>query len=267
MAAMARAHGKEHVEVRSEWTEPMDLERVEQVLDQDPAITHVAAVHNETTTGRLNDLPALGRACRARGKGLLLDAVSSFGGEAIDLAGWGVQALAATANKCLHGVPGIAFALVEESALEELEGNARGVYLDLARYRDQVTSGFSPFTQSVHACFALDEALRELEDQGGWRARRERYCALTARVRSELEALGVESLLPEEECSSMLAAFRLPEGRTYEELHDALREQGFVIYAGQGGLASQIFRVATMGDVRDEDLERLLAAFRSTLAG
>ena len=61
----------------------------------------------------------------------------------------------------------------------------------------------------------------------------------------------------------MLSSFRLPEGWDYTRLHAALREAGFVIYAGQGGLFHSVFRVCNMGDIRDEDLQRLLAAFAS----
>jgi 2-aminoethylphosphonate-pyruvate transaminase len=58
----------------------------------------------------------------------------------------------------------------------------------------------------------------------------------------------------------MISSFRLPSGVTYAQLHDALREEGFVIYAGQGDLARTIFRIANMGDLRDTDVERLLGA-------
>lgn len=265
MAAMVRAHGKEHVEARAGWLEPLPLERVEEVLAADRSVTHVAAVHDETTTGRRNDLQALARLCRARELPLLVDAVSSFGGEAIEPEDWGIQGLAATANKCLHGVPGVSFVLVRRSALAAIAANAPSLYLDLAGYRGQVESGFSPFTPPVHACFALEEALDELADQGGWRARRARYRALSNRVAAGLAELGVEGLLEAGASSASLRAYRLPAGWSYPRLHDALRRAGFVIYAGQGELARSIFRVAVMGDVRDEDIDRLLDAFTDAL--
>src|SRR5256885_1407330 len=81
-------------------------------------VPHVAAVHHETTTGRLKDLAGLGELCRQRGVGLLLDAVSSFGGERLGFANWNLEGCAATANKCLHGVPGACFVLARRSALE-----------------------------------------------------------------------------------------------------------------------------------------------------
>jgi 2-aminoethylphosphonate-pyruvate transaminase len=261
MAAMLEAHGREVVLVRSDWLAAIDTGEAERLLASDARISHVVCVHNETTTGRLNDIAALGRVCRQHDRPLLLDCVSSFGGEAIDFVGWNLEALAATANKCLHGVPGMAFCVVDKRALALKRHRAPSVYLDLHRYSDSQRDGFSPFTQSVHACFALQEALIELEEQGGWQARNRRYRAVTARVRAHLEALGIEALLPADRSSSMLTAYRLPQGMGYERLHDALKEAGFVIYAGQGDLSKTVFRIATMGDVRDDDVGRLLVAF------
>lgn len=259
IAAILQAHGRPHEVSKQVWTAGLDLSAIEMQLARDPSFTHVAAVHNETTTGRLNELAGLGRICREREKPLLLDAVSSFGGEELDFERWNLAACASTANKCLHGAPGVAFVLARRELLDA-PTHASTLYLDLARYRKEQKQGWSPFTQATHVMRALQEALRELADLGGWQARRERYRALSARIRGGLRELGVELLLPPEAYSSMISSFRLPQGVAYAQLHDALREEGFVIYAGQAELARTIFRIANMGDLRDSDVERLLGA-------
>jgi 2-aminoethylphosphonate-pyruvate transaminase len=257
IAAMLQAQGKAHDVVRAEWLQPIDVDAVRVRLSE-RRVTAVLAVHHETTTGRLNQLDGLGAVCREAGVPLLLDAVSSFGGEAIDWCRWKLGAIAATANKCLHGIPGIAFVLADRRLLAERCGSSPSLYLDLQRSHAEQQTGFSPFTQAVHACFALDEALAELADDGGWRARRDLYRRRTARVRLGLAAAGIEPLLPAAESSSMLTAYRLPRGVSYRALHDHLKQAGFVIYAGQGALAGGIFRIATMGAIADADLDRLL---------
>jgi 2-aminoethylphosphonate-pyruvate transaminase len=250
--------------VRAEWTEALPLEAVDDVLRADPSVTHVVAVHNETTTGRLNDVGGLLEVAGRHGVWVMLDAVSSFGAEAIDFAHPRLLAVASTGNKCLHGIVGIAFVLLRREVPGP--GQSEALYLDLFAYREAQASGYSPFTQAVHACFALQEALAELADQGGWAARRERYRSLSTRVRSELAALGVDTFLDPGAYSSMISSFVLPRGWNYQRLHDALRAAGFVIYAGQGGLYHAMFRICTMGDLWDEDLERLLRTLRSLLA-
>jgi 2-aminoethylphosphonate-pyruvate transaminase len=262
-AQMLAAHRTPHEVVASPWTSAMDVDAVVRRLDAPPAPgavrpTHVFAVHHETTTGRLNDVAALGAACKARGVPLLLDAVSSFGAEAIDFDAWSVTACAATANKCLHGVPGLSFVVVARAALEAHVA-APSVYLDLRRYAAPLERGEVPFTPGVQALFALDEALGELEDGGGAPARLARYRGLSARLRAGLAAVGIETLLDEQAYASMLTSFRMPRGVAYATLHDRLRAAGFVIYAGQGRFEGEVFRVAVMGDVGEADVDRLVA--------
>jgi 2-aminoethylphosphonate-pyruvate transaminase len=109
MARMLAAHSKPHRVLSHDWTEAVNISTLERALAEDSSITHVAVVHHETTTGRLNDLEAIGRVCRARGVQLLVDGVSSFGAERLAGREWNLAAVAASANKCLHGVPGLCF--------------------------------------------------------------------------------------------------------------------------------------------------------------
>lgn len=267
MSAIARAHGIRCRAIAHEWTDAVSLPAVAAALDQTPDAGALAVVHHETTSGRLNDLAPLAEACRERGVALLVDAVSSFGAEALDLERWGVAGCAATANKCLHGVPGAAFVIARRDRLAAAAAPARTVYLDLARYRAAQDAGGTPFTPSVQCFFALDEALAELADAGGWRARHAHYRRLAAIVEQGLTALGVAPLLARRESSVVLRAWRLPDGLDYETLHDGLKARGFVIYAGQGALARTLFRISTMGDLGAAEMERLVAAAGEVLAG
>ncbi|QYD71285.1 2-aminoethylphosphonate--pyruvate transaminase [Paraburkholderia edwinii] len=259
IAAIATQYRIAQTVVKHEWMQAPDVARIAAALDADRSITHVAAIHHETTTGRLNDLRALAAVCRERGVRLLVDGVSSFGAEAIDFADSTIAAVAATANKCLHGVPGAAFVIVRRDALEVAA--SRTYYLDLGRLARLQDQRNTPFTPSVHAYYALVEALRELADEGGWTARHARYAALAEQVRAGLAARGMASVLPADESSVVLRAYRLPNGVSYPRLHDALKACGFVIYAGQGGLSAELFRISTMGDIHAADIERLLQGF------
>ncbi|MDB4927852.1 MAG: 2-aminoethylphosphonate:pyruvate aminotransferase, partial [Myxococcaceae bacterium] len=233
----------------------------------DASFTHVLAVQHETTTGRDNDVAALGALCKRFGKPLLLDGVSSFAGEPIDFAGWNLEAVAATANKCVHGVPGASFVLVREGVFAERPSGATSVYLDLWRHWKEQRTGGSPFTQSVHCVYALQEALKELDDEGGWRARHATYDRRAGAVREALLALGVEYFLDDgaTASSSILTAFKVPAWTTYEALHDGLKERGFIIYAGQGPYAGKMFRIAVMGALGERDVAELLEGLRALL--
>jgi 2-aminoethylphosphonate-pyruvate transaminase len=263
MAKMLSVQGKPHHVCQADWGAPIDMQAVEAMLEQNSDISHVVAVHHETTTGRLNDLAPLGELCAQRKLLLMLDCVSSFGAEALDVEALNVAALAATANKCLHGVPGISFVLARKSLWANGLVPAGSVYLDLAAYHQgQHGSGYSPFTQSVQAAFALREALEELADIGGWEQRRSIYRRRAGEIAVTLKALGLETLLPPQESSCVLWSWLLPAGVTYKHVHDHLKQRGFVVYAGQGDFDSKIFRIAHMGDITNDDLDRLAVALR-----
>ena len=255
---IATQYGIAHEVLKHEWMQAPDLAQIAARLDAG-GYSHVAVIHHETTTGRLNDLGAIAGVCRSRGVKMLVDGVSSFGAEAIDFAGGDIDAVAATANKCLHGVPGAAFVIVRRSALAKAA--SRTYYLDLGRLAKLQDQRNTPFTPSVHAYYALVEALREFDEAGGWRARHAHYKALAEQAQAGLAARGMPLVLPEGESSVVLRAYRLPQGVTYETLHDGLKARGFVIYAGQGGLSKELFRISTMGAIQAADVERLLEGF------
>jgi 2-aminoethylphosphonate-pyruvate transaminase len=260
MATMLERQGKPCVHISGLWTEPIDLDKVAAALDMHPEIGRLAVVHHETTTGRLNRLHELANMCRIRNISLLVDAVSSFGGEDMLLDQWRPMAVSATASKCLHGVPGISFVLCDRQALSLHSAHATTLYLDLERYYREQLDGWSPFTQAVQGCFALQEALEEFFEAGGWRARHQRYNQIAQEIRATLARLGVHAMLHQSESSAVLTSYEIPLRDSYERIHDELKAKGFVIYAGQAGLRRRIFRIAHMGMIRDEDLNRLISA-------
>ena len=268
MAAMLTAMGRPLEIAEAAWDAPIDLDAVEQRLSAQSSITHLVAVHHETTTGRLNEVAALGALCMKHDCALLLDAVSSFGAEEIKFRDWNLHAIAGTANKCLHGVPGLSFVLARRDLYLDDESSAGSVYLDLRRYfKTQHNDGYSPFTLSVQVAFALDAALDELRDEGGWMKRRQRYRAVANSIRETLLGLGVSTFIPESDCSSVMSSYRLPPGVAYAGLHDWLKRQGFIIYAGQGHFSDSMFRIANMGAISDSDVERLKQALASFFDG
>jgi len=267
MANILSAHRKPHQVLEQPWTSPLDLDAATRMLDRHPEISHVATVQHETTTGRLNDVDGVGALCRERNLHMLLDGVSSFGAERIDPAGWNLEAVAGTANKCLHGVPGLSFVIGHRDAWARQPSPIGSVYLNLYDYHAaQHGAGHSPYTQSIQVAFALREAIAEHDAAGGWQARRETYLQRAAQIHAELSSLNVESLLNVDEYSSVLRSYLLPENMTYAAVHDELKQEGFIIYAGQGDLAPRIFRLAFMGDIQQPDLDALCAALQSVFA-
>lgn len=265
ISRIAEIHAVDHATLRHGWTDAVDFKRVGDAL-QGGGFTHVAAVHHETTTGRLNDMRRLAAVCEENGAELMLDAVSSFGAEDIPFDSPALAACAATANKCLHGIPGLCFAVSRKTAMKDAADPPRSLCLHLPLWAEKQDRGGTPFTPPVNSVLALDRALAELAEQGGWQARHAHYGRLAGQVRRELERAGVEALLDPAESSCVLTSYRLPEGMAYGRVHDGLKHRGFVVYAGQGALADDVFRISTMGDISRYDMERLLAALSAVFS-
>ena len=227
------------------------------------AFTHVAVVHHETTTGRLNELAPLGALCREHGAELLVDAVSSFGAEALDLDAWGIAACAATAHKCLHGALGH---LVRDRAPRRARAQLPSAPHALPRPAQAGRASRSAAARrSRRSCPRSTRCARRSTSsprRAAGAARRARYRALAERIRAALAAHGIEPWLAPAASSVVLRSYRLPGGAApTTSLHDELKKRGFVIYAGQAPLRDQLFRISTMGEISDRDVDRFIAAF------
>jgi 2-aminoethylphosphonate-pyruvate transaminase len=267
MAQMARIHGFPTVELSAPWTLPPDLGQLERLLREDPAIEVVCLVHHETTTGLINPVPAVGDIVRRHGRVLLVDSISGLAGEELDLGAAGIGLCVGTANKCIQGLPGVSFVLVSHAEMQRLQTlPPRTLYLHLPMLYAHQERQSTPFTPAVQVMYALDEALQELLEEGvAQRIARYRRAALL--LRQGFERLGLKCLLPPELRSNTITSLALPDGMTYDALHDALKARGYVIYAGQGDLASKIFRVANMGHLAEDHFRGFLAALQEVLTG
>ncbi|MFI1227172.1 MULTISPECIES: pyridoxal-phosphate-dependent aminotransferase family protein [unclassified Streptomyces] len=263
---IAVAHGIRTHHLRLGWEAPVDLDEVDRLLGADSTLTHVGVVHHETSTGRLNDVAAISRIAHARGRQVIVDAVSSVGADAISLADDEVDWLAGSSNKCVEGAPGLSFVSGRRAAFEALEDLPRRSFsLDLHRHYVAQEKALAPaFTPGVPAFYAFDIALG-LALEEGREARHARYLALAQQLRTGLAELGLEIMLAPEERSVCLTAIRIPEGRTYEWLHHGMRASGFVIYSAQEQLKNRIFRLSTMGCMTSRDIADFLSGLRRLL--
>ena len=268
MVRMAHYHGRAAVTLETPEYQPSDVAALERALAKDGAITHVAAVHCETTSGILNPIEGIAAVTAAGGRRLLIDAMSSFGALPLDAREVPFDAVAASANKCLEGVPGVSFALVSEQALRAAEGNAPALSLDLYdQWAGMERTGQWRFTPPTHVLAALDQALDEHEAEGGVLGRAMRYRANCRILIEGMRALGFETLLPDDLQAPIIVTFRMPADRrfAFDGFYDRLRAKGYVIYPGKLTVAPS-FRIGCIGRIGPDEMRGALAAVRATLA-
>jgi len=247
-----------------EWGQPPSMEDVENALEEHPDIEVVALVHHETTTGLLNPLNAVGDLARKYEKKFLVDCISSLAGDEVDFKTCSIDFAIGTANKCIQGLPGVAFVFFRKKDLCRLNTIPdRSLYFNLLKYHGAQEAGDTLFTPAIQIHYALDEALDELLEETV-QGRIRRYKTAANLFRKGFLEMGLDLLIPEGHRSNCLTALRLPEGVDYADLHARLKSQGFVIYAGQGNLQNKIFRIANMGDLKKEDIETCLQALKET---
>jgi 2-aminoethylphosphonate-pyruvate transaminase len=202
----------------------------------------------------------------ARGALVVCDAISSLGAEELDLRGTKIDFVASTSNKCLHGLPGCSFVLVSPRGQTRIaETPPRSLYFDLAAYLAAQVKRTVPFTPAIPALYGLDAALDELLDEGPTH-RRSYYQARMDYLDRQFARLGLEPRVAAEHRSRSVRSLPLPPGIAYEELHDALKEEGYITYAGLGEAAKTSFRICALGALTIESLSGFIAALERTLA-
>lgn len=267
-AEIARRMGRAIAVLEVPESRAADPDALDRALAADPAITDVLLVHLETTSGLLNPLGAVASVVHARGRRLLLDAMSSFGAVSIDLRQTPCTAVIASANKCLEGVPGLAFVIAERGHLAAMAGNAASTSLDLhAQWRGFEQTGQWRFTPPTQVVAALDAALDQLDAEGGVAARGARYRRHCEMLVSGLRRLGLRPYLPPDLQGPVIVTVRDP-GEAwfrFEELYDTLHAQGIVLYPGKL-TAEPSFRIGCIGAIVADDIARALAAIGAFVA-
>ncbi|MCF2625347.1 2-aminoethylphosphonate--pyruvate transaminase [Fusobacterium perfoetens] len=243
-------------------------ERVREIIKEDSEITHVSVVHSETTSGILNPVFEIGKVVKEFGKTFIVDAMSSFGGVCIDLEELQADFIISSSNKCIQGVPGFSFIICKRDVLEKCSGQARSLSLDLYNQWKTMEENHGKwrFTSPTHTVRAFYQALAELREEGGIKAREARYTENNKILREGMKELGFETLISEEYQSPIITSFIAPEseGYNFERFYQNLKKQGFVIYPGKV-TEIESFRIGNIGEVYSQDIRELLEAVKKSI--
>lgn len=267
IAKMALIHQLHHHVVRFAEDEVVTTAATEDYLLAHPEVTHVACIHSETTTGLFNPITDIGAVCKKHGKVFIVDAMSSFGGVEMDMKKMQLDFLISSSNKCIEGVPGFAFALCRRSELEKAKGQARSLSLDLyEQWAGLEANGQFRFTPPTLSIMAFRQALRELEAEGGVKARQQRYQANKKTLDEGMAALGFKQYLRQEIQGHIITSFLYPNDPNFnfDNFYKKLNERGFVIYPGKLG-KTDAFRIGNIGQIFPEDVKALITAIAKVL--
>jgi 2-aminoethylphosphonate-pyruvate transaminase len=240
---------------------------VEEALARDPSITHVAQVHCETGTGILNPLAEIAEACARHGKGLIVDAMSSFGAIDIDVSKYPVDAVVAASGKCIEGPPGMGFVIARKAVLEKCQGNSHSLAMDLYdqwTYMQKTTQW--RFTPPTHVVAAFRVALDQFLAEGGTPARGARYRKNCDTLIEGMAALGFKTFLPRAIQAPVIVTFHAPGDANYafKAFYDKVKARGYILYPGK---LTQVetFRVGCIGAIDANEMRNVVSAVAETL--
>ena len=267
MVRIAEVAGRAVTSLNWPEDEAVDAQALDRALVADSAISHVAVVHCETTSGILNPLQDVADVCARHQRPLLIDAMSSFGALPIDARVTPFVAVMASANKCLEGVPGVGFALIRREALAAAKGNAPSLSLDLYdQWQGLEANGQWRFTPPTHVLAAFDQALDEHAAEGEVVGRGARYRRNHQLLVEGMSALGFAMLVPPPLQAPIIVTFLMPADPrfVFAEFYDRLRKKGFAIYPGKLTVAAS-FRIGCIGHIGEAEIRAALAAIGETM--
>jgi len=251
---------------------PVNPEKLEQCLIDNPDTKIVAFVHAETSTGALSDAKLLCELANKHGCLTIVDAVTSLAGSELRVDDWGIDAIYSGSQKCLSAMPGLSPVSFGDKAIHKLSNRKTAVtswFLDLnlvMGYWGKGAKRAYHHTAPVNTLYGLHESLVMLTEEGlenSWNRHQQNHQLL----RDGLQPLGISYLVDESCRLPQLNSVIIPEGMSDEGVRNSLlANYNIDIGAGLGALAGKIWRIGLMGYTsRKENIENLLSAMKETL--
>jgi 2-aminoethylphosphonate-pyruvate transaminase len=246
---------------------PVSPQALEERLRSETSVTHVVLIHCETGAGVENPLAAVAAVCERHGKGLIVDAMSSFGALPIDARAIRFDALIAASGKCLEGVPGMGFVFIRRAVLDGCAGQSQSLAMDLHdQHAYMEKTGQWRFTPPTHVVVALAEAITQFVEEGGQPARLARYTQNCRTLVQGMSALGLRPFLKPEHQAPIIVTFHAPAHPAYDfqRFYQAAKARGFMLYPGKLTTV-ETFRVGCIGAIGPLEMQQAVNAVGAAL--
>jgi len=267
MCQIAKSYDINYIEFKSSAVEPINLDTLEATVKTSAGISHLAVIHNETTTGLLNNLDDLGGLAKKYNLEFIVDAMSSYSAIPIDMEKQNINYLCASSNKNIQGMAGVGFVIANKKAVENTkELKPRNFYLNLyAQYENFIKSHQMRFTPPVQTLYALKQAIIETKKEGV-ESRYTRYSKSWKTLTDFLKQNNLKYLVDDKYHSKIITSIFIPEGVDFNDMHDYFFKSGFTIYPGKVG-DFNTFRIANIGNIDHKNIQDFLELLKIYLNG
>ena len=268
-AGFAESYGVIVHRFSTSWERDVDVQELERVVAEHPAVRAVALAYVDTSTGVANDVARVSRVARAHDALVLVDGVPSVGGMPFAFDEWDLDVAVTASQKCLMSSPGLSWVVVSERGWRAVAtSRLPRHYWDFTAIKRTISAAKpeTPGTTPVHVVLQVAEALRMMHEEGLTNVY-ERHAAMAQRVREGVSALGLSMQCPSLECNAAtVTAIALPSDVEPRTIRDALKARGIWTAAGLGPYERHGFRIGHMGDIRMADVEGTLSALGDVVA-
>lgn len=265
---IAQVFGADVRRVQTEWGYAVSPEAIVEALKASPEAKALLVTHNETSTGVLNDIPAIARAAREVNPEILIlvDAISGMLASDLRTDEWGLDVVVAGSQKAFMIPPGLTFLSISARAwAAHKQAKMPRFYFDITRMQKSMQTDQTPYTPALPQLFGLQVSLRRiLED--GLEATFARHQRMGAATRAAVQAMGLQLFARDGHFSSSLTAVQAPEGIEAKTVRAQMKKHGVVIAGGQGKIKDSIFRLGHLGYVDENDVIAMLGALELSLA-
>ncbi|HYC11970.1 MAG TPA: alanine--glyoxylate aminotransferase family protein [Nitrososphaerales archaeon] len=268
LAETVELAGGKAVRVTSEFGKVPTQDQLKEAMEKQGTFKAMFFVHNETSTGvAVPYVEEATRMARDHGAFAVIDAISSLGGYAIPVDKWGVDMCITGSQKCIAAPPGLALLSVGERVVEFLKGSPpKTRYFEIPRYLEYGARGETPFTPALPLYYALDEALKELLEEG-LAKRVERHDRMSALLYDGLAKQGLKAVADRSVRSKTVVASYYPPGVDDSAFRKSLAsDKGVVIAGGFGPFKGKVFRVGCMGQINEGFVDTTLRAISETMS-
>ena len=266
MKKMCAYLNRDFIEYEVAEHEVHELIKIEELIDNND-LTHVFTVYCETTSGILNPIEDIAKLVESKKLSLFIDAMSAFGALPLSAKNVSFDAVAASSNKCLEGVPGVGFILVKNNVIQNAKGNSHSLSLDLYdQWQAMEKNKQWRFTPPTHVLAAFNQAIKEHQKEGGVQGRYNRYKNNCDIICNGMKELGFEQLLPENLQAPIIITFKQPNDSNFnfDKFYNALSDKNFLIYPGKLTVA-ETFRIGCIGDLNENDMKETLSAVKEVI--
>ena len=254
---LCKLHGRNMTEIALEFGKALHREQLDAYAGR--GYTALLINMHETSSGVLYDMPMIAEFCQEHGILLLVDAISAFLADELDMEALGAAAVITGSQKALAVQPGISVVALAPAALERVAANPEMcMYLSLKDALKNAERGQTPFTPAVTILLQIHTRLKQIEADGGVDAEHARIAQAAKQLRDGISDLPLTNI--SESRSNAVTALH-PERVSASEIIRILKDEYQIWACPNGGIyADDVFRIGHIGHITKEDNQTLIDA-------